>query len=299
MSKMQEEQGGVIKYNLRKLRDIKKYPSINKLLTKPLKTTLKDILEFASEHPPMIEYEIRIPVYMISNVTLTHRARKKTSIDAERTSNRHLNMLCAMRLFVKIPQNIQRYESLIQSNKSFINSEKRRHPINTFTIPRWTREYLEEAEKDAARLLAASISASSISDIALRAAGLLDISDRVYPSNNKEAINRQRPDFEKLSNLIERFINDNGYCTRQNIIDNLTGMSHDLINRLLNNFKCELKSMYNYHRPTQKERKRFNLSDGKYIYTKREAQKEKEIESHERVEDTEGSVNHWQISGQG
>ena len=293
-----QEQIRIIKYNRRKLPQLRKYPVINKKLTKPLRETLRNILDYAATKTP--KYDDRIgDYYIMTTDELTYKARKKKTKASRETTNHHFNMLCLLTLLVKIPQKKTDRDEMVEPNRKFTEGRNDRTPINVFTIPRWTREYLNIAEDEAMRIEAARISTGNIGNITLRAAGLLDKSDEIYPNNYRKALQNASPDFAIIAELIEMCVADKGYCTRSDLINNLCGtLTPYRIDKLRGQFKAALETFYNYGRPTKEMKRRFNLSGDEHIYTARSAE-EKENESYERVEDTEGTVNHWQISGQG
>ena len=283
MTKLQADALTVSQYNygkLHRLTNESKRPALTKYLTDyngSLLNTLRSIIGFTTRHPPMIDCDHpgRKPVYVLTNDKLTAIRRKQTAS----TTNRHFNFLCIIGLLIKIPQ--AEFDDYVQANNNhtFKRWKEGRSavPINVFTVPKWTPDYLAEVETKAAQLQAAGITTGTIRRTHLTAAGLTATADEIYYLNSHDAEERRAQEYEVIHDLIQDLVSDCGYCTKQQIIDNLSGMiSAAEIATVITDYKVDLLQEFNYKTPTKEQRELYGIGS-KWIYTKREAQKEKEI----------------------
>lgn len=262
--KPSRKQQRLIKNNIGKITtlDPSKYPTLKHILKGTLLETLLSIYEYEQTHP-MIEHEGQF-AFFADNTALTHRIRKKTSGYA--TSNRHLNFLCCLGILEKVYQGKDR-ESLLAVNRKFLdqNSDKSL-PINALYVPRLTHEKLTDCERRARILTSAVVTTGNISYNTLVLNGLTEMAAEVYFHNSPFAPERKAELFEMVSLILDMLIEDHGYATRQQVMDNLL-ITDAETEQLFKITKPLLANIYHYGRPTKTQKERFNLDSNSFIYT--------------------------------
>lgn len=187
------------------------------------------------------------------------------------TSNRHINFLCAMGIFRKIPQT---EETAIQVNKNWKAGHPDKRYINVFSFREMTQQELDRIEKRSERLKHAGITAGNMSfnQLWLAITDLQDIATEVYPDRRTRQNYAETPlyrQFQLLRQCINVLIDSYGYATKELINDNLT-LPKPQIDKLFRIFREHLKREYQYKRPNKKEQERFNLQKQQYIFIRKE-----------------------------
>jgi hypothetical protein len=261
----------IIEDNRQKLYHLskKKYPCINHYLNTSLYDTLLKTMKFIKKVRVIIEKGKYI--FFIDSIRLTYAVRKKNG--GTGTSNRHINLLCAIGLLNKLPQNKDE-EDTLRINKDFLRkqatlaSPRKIAPINTFYFKPYTEQELQRCEERASRLMQAGVRAGNMSFNMLSINGLEDIADEVYPLNNRSAPERKNAEFKTLLYVIEFLIEQQGYATRQQVTDTLSiEIEKKEIERVFRIYRAQLAERYNYKRPTAEQVSQWFLPDHKFIYT--------------------------------
>ena len=117
MSKLTIESGQAIaEENLERIYHLpKRYTNLDEYLSGSLRETLLSVLNYIKDKRLIIENHKYL--FFLDTTRLTTKVRKKTGGRA--TSNRHINLLCALGLLGKEPQNEYR-DQLIEINKIFL-----------------------------------------------------------------------------------------------------------------------------------------------------------------------------------
>lgn len=266
MSKLTVERGQeIVQKNINTIYKLpEKYRYLTHYLSGDLRTTLLNTLNFLKDKKIILDRHKYM--FFLSDSLLTVRVRKKKSQTG--TSNRHINLLCALGLFRKEFQSIY-HDILIDVNRNFLENNSSKRPINVFSFRLLTEKELQRCEERANRLFAAGVTTGNISSNYLELNGLGDLAKEVYPKNNRLAPEVKKEEFQELLELLERCIDVYGYCTVQMLKDNLLypDQEFDQLRRI---FKQRLAEEYNYKRPTREQMENWNLTDLKYIYTKKE-----------------------------
>lgn len=200
----------------------------------------------------------------LSNSKLAYGIRKSSGTG---TANRHLNLLCALGIFQKIPQN---EENRLRVNDNFKRENPNLREINVFSFRELTDRELHRIEERAERLRVAGITAGNISFNSLYLAwnDLIDIAIEVFPKNSRLSPDKKLQEYMELQECLEMLIDQNGYATREQLSDNLPYTNQEL-KKLYGIFRKHL-TIYDYHRPTKDELTRYQLENNKFIYTRRE-----------------------------
>ena len=266
MSKLTTERGQeIIKENKDIIYKLPiKYKHLKAYLSGSLRNTLLDILNFLKDKQIILDEHKYM--FFLSDSLLTVRVRKKNSKSG--TSNRHINLLCALGLFRKEFQSSY-HDVLIDVNRNFLKDNYTKAPINVFSFRLLTKKELQRCEDRAKKLRAAGVTAGNISFNYLDINGLGDLAKEVYPKNNRLAPEVKKKEFKELLEVLEKSIDIYGYCTVQILKDNLPYPDQEL-DQLRRIFKQRLEEKYNYKRPTTEQIEKWNLSDRKFVYTKKE-----------------------------
>jgi len=262
--KPSRKQQRLIKNNIDKITtlDPSKYPTLKNILKGALLETLLNIYEYEQAHP-MIEHEGRL-TFFADNTALTHRVRKKVSGYA--TSNRHLNFLCCLGILEKVYQRKDKDNLLAVNRKFLVQNNDKSIPINALYVPRLTHEKLADCEKRAKFLTGAGITAGNISYNTLVLNGLSEMAAEVYYHNSPFAPERKAELFEVVSLILNMLIDDYGYATRQQVMDNLL-ITDAETEQLFKITKPLLANVYHYGRPTKAQKEQLNLDSNSFIYT--------------------------------
>lgn len=265
MSKLTIESGQAIaEENLERIYHLpKRYTNLDEYLSGSLRETLLSVLNYIKDKRLIIENHKYL--FFLDTTRLTTKVRKKTGGRA--TSNRHINLLCALGLLGKEPQNEYR-DQLIEINKIFLSKHpSAKRPINVFIVRRYTDEYLEKCEERARRLNSQHIRTGNMCSNILIVHGLEDIAEEVY-QNNKLAPGVKKEDYQKLLGHMKAVVERQGYITKQQIFEAMD-WSMKYLEQVRRIFKQDLAKVFKYYSPTNQQMKEYNLKSRKYIYTKR------------------------------
>lgn len=265
MSKLTIENGQAIaEENLERIYHLpKRYTNLDEYLSGSLRETLLSILNYIKDKRLIIENHKYL--FFLDTTRLTTEVRKK---GGRSTSNRHINLLCALGLLGKEPQNEYR-DQLIEINKIFLSKHpSAKRPINVFIVRRYTDEYLEKCEESARRLNSQHIRTGNMCSNMLIVHGLEDIAKEVYPNNNPLAPEVKTEDYQKLLGHMKAVVERQGYITKQQIFKAMD-WSMEYLEQVRRIFRQDLAKVFKYYSPTNQQMKEYHLKDRKYIYTKR------------------------------
>ena len=202
--------------------------------------------------------------FFIDTNAYTVKIRKKPSnSNQQRTRSNHaLNMFCCLGLFTKDKE----------PGRYSINQNMKLNTNQTFfmTIYHFNILDLAYSESVAGRLKMAKVSIGNISEAKLRGAGLNDIADRVYIINKETAFLNKLNEIPLVMQTMADLIAKNGYCTRQDIFDNVP-LPIEEIKKLITDFRQDIEYNYNYRPATKRDRAKYNYTGKQYIYTAKES----------------------------
>jgi hypothetical protein len=229
-----------------------------------LRMTLFAVYKFLSKKEIMMYRHMY--VFMLDTDRLTYKVRKKAAGRA--TTNRHMNMLCAIGLLRKEKQSIKD-DILLNANRKFLKEcHWRERPINVYSFRRYDKKQLEYMEERAKRLYDAGITCGNFCQSILTLHGLEDIANEVLPANDKTAPMKKSTEYQYLRTVLDFIIEEQGYCTKQQLLDNLE-YSDKEIEKLFRIFKQDIQEEFYYKRPTKQQMTEWNLKSLKYIFTRR------------------------------
>lgn len=246
---------------------VHKYPYITRVM-EPVRKDLYDILNYFQKVNPII-YKQKY-VWYIDTFHLTYRVRKKTT---KCTSNKHFNYLCCTGLLRKVKQT---KDDMLKINQQFLESTGRIHPMNVFTIYKYTEIQLQKINERCKLLFTYNVTVGNISADRLRVVGLVHMATEVYFSNQKQSHANKLEQLNILFSNLDKYIGHYGYTTK----DFIYGiMSKSRVDNLFKIFKEKIAEKYNYRPPSQAEKIKFHLEDGKWIIInkkRKEVKNEKE-----------------------
>lgn len=258
----------------------KKYPILADYL-KPqrgtcLRSTLLYILNFLKKKKPIRDGGLNSYVFWMTTSKLSEIRGVKQGDD---TSNRHLNMLCCMGLFVKKPQHKNKPETLLPMVKEFLETTENIRAFGTFKIVKYSTDNLKHIEHECLRLKAAGITAGNVSYTHLCNAELKDIGDRIYYLNNRKAPEKKKDEYARLIDIIDNLIDKQGYCTKTEIkgqyrVENGAYTKREVnacdkeLKKVFRDFKVQLKERYWYKPPSDDEIRDLGLKGHGWIYIK-------------------------------
>ena len=277
MSKLTQERAGeIIEANRKILYHIPSgYPAIRYYLESGyLRDTLFAIYRFLKRQYTKQDGNKHIIIdghryeFFVDNRRLSFGIRNSSGTG---TSNRHINFLCAMGIFRKIPQT---EETAIQVNRNWKAGHPDKRYINVFSFREMTQQELDRIEERSERLKHAGITAGNMSfnQLWFAITDLQDIATEVYPDRRtrqnytETLIYRQ---FQLLRQCINVLIDSYGYATKELIKDNLT-LPEPQIDKLFRIFRKQLQQLYQFRKPTKKQIEDYQLKGQNYIYLRRE-----------------------------
>lgn len=226
-----------------------------------LRKTLLDILQYCN-HLEAIAIWKHMYVFALSNKYLTEEVRKRTTWS---TSNRHFNLLCAMKLLHKMKQPKDDMIWININKQEFMKDNPNWHAINVFALHRYTEEYLEEVEDRCKRLKKAHITTGKIFCDKLLLRGCEDIATEVYWSNERETAKKRSKEYEVLLDRMENLIEVQKYFTKEDLYNNTPELSNYEIDRLFKIWDDEIYSepyaKYRFKRPNKKERAECGITE--------------------------------------
>lgn len=260
----------------------RKYPCLADYLksTSPLHRTLMKVLDYIETlNPDKRESNSRM-FWLTAKKTSEARERKR----GEGVSNHHMNMLCAMGIFRKRRQSKSDTDTLLPMEKDFLEKNKgkrknRRLP-GTYYFLKYNESNLRNIERNCERLKEGGITAGNISYVRLCCNYLDDIARKVYFENNPEAPQRNDRIYADLDKIMDRLIDEKGYCTRPEIkgmyhLENEIYKKEEVkkcdkeLDYVISVHKIQINWVYWYKRPTEQEKKDFGLKGEQKIYIRR------------------------------
>lgn len=230
---------------------------------KPFRTTLLKILRNCKDRDLILIWH-NMYVCAMSNEYLTEEVRDKTT---KEVSNHHFNLLCAMRLLRKLTQTEQRQ---LKINERLKEKYPKRHPINVFSVQRYTPELLDEIESRCKMLRKAHVTSGNISSDKLLLRGCEDLAAETYWSNSKESAERRKKEYAfLLGRMWDICKMKGGYCRKEDIYNNTAAdLSKSEVDILFKIYGDEIWSepeyaKYYYKSPNKKERERFEIVEPK------------------------------------
>lgn len=255
-----------IEYNRKVLYHVPaKYKYLNHYLNSSIRDTLMAVYKFVDAGNIMVidnQY-----TFFCDTSTLTHKVRRKETGRA--TTNKHMNLLCAIGLLKKKEQNRENENKLTEINKIFLRENPdKKYPINFYSFVKYTDVKLKWMDTRAKRLYEIGVTVGSFSYNKLAVNGCEDLAKDAMPTNNMTAPDKKAAEFEELMVTMKRMIASQGYVTRQQLQD-AGFVSATELNRLFSIFKNRIEEVYDYHMPTRQQQQRFQLQNRKYIYTRK------------------------------
>lgn len=226
----------------------------------PLRDLLLKILNFCKNVEPVI-YRQKY-VYHLDNGRITYEFRGNQSTG---TASRYFNYLCAMGLLKKQAQ-IPGKKTLI--NEQFQEQTKRPRPINVVSIPEYTNSCLNQIEARTEALLLNKVTKGNISRNKLMAVGLADLANEVFPLNQKKAYPNAKKQYQRLEQVIEQALKDQGYIYIGQVAEALEMPEKD-VKGLKRIFNEDFESKYRYGATTAVQAEQYNIPTKKWIITRR------------------------------
>lgn len=236
----------------------KRYKAINYYLSGSLRHTLLSIFNFCKKLDVII-YKNHY-CYFLDTKTLTLKVRKRLS--SNDVSNRHINLLSALGFLEKIKQN---NKQLTEINKDFLKETKSQRGISFFAIVD-LKKRLEEIEERAKIFRLNKVTSGNISYAKL-ATFDLKLADKIYFANSRQVPGIKAEEYQELKELLILLIDEKGYCTKEELYDNLIYPDTE-INKLLKIYKKDITDSFSYKPPSKTDKQRFNLQSAKWIYKK-------------------------------
>lgn len=198
--------------------------------------------------------------YFLDTKTLTLKVRKRLS--SNDVSNRHINLLSALGFLEKIKQN---NKQLTEINKDFLKETKSQRGISFFAIVD-LKKRLDIIEERATifktnKVTSGNISYAKISTFDRK------LADKIYYSNSRKVPRIKAEEYQELKALLLFLVETNGYCTKEEIYNNLIYPDTE-INKLLKIFKKDISDSFIYAPPTKADKEKYNLKSSKWIYKK-------------------------------
>lgn len=234
-----------------------------------LKRTLLKIIGRVKKFNTVIIIEHKY-CFFLDTDSLTHKVRKKAS--GRGTSNRHINLLCAIGLLHKEdPEKLQINANIMRDNPNMTM------PVSLYSFRRYTDQELQKCDERAEGLMQAGVTIGNISQTVLATHPQTeDIAREVFPRNSAAAPQRKFREYDALVKVIEDLIDRQGYAYKSQIIFRMHGSVEVAVNkmaeveRLFKIFRIDLSDRYYYKRPTKQQMEKWGLTSQKYIYTRRE-----------------------------
>lgn len=296
----------LIQYNKKRIYRIpQRYKYLRKYLgaDEPLRKTLLGLLTFLEDHN-INETEDDV-LFFVSTRRASKEVRKNQTVSG--TANRHLNMLCALRLIDKMHQGEKEedadgkevivwdgYDWSKRFWKKYDNKGRTLREIGTYRMWKFDDEHLDYCEQAAKELAEHGITAGNISFNKLAAAvGLRNLAEYLYPLNSFGSADRKKYEYDLLMQVMDELIETQGYTTREQVTERLLDQIHvrgeqklfdaaeaqnlhdekiqkkrvNEIQKVFKLFRSSIAEKYSYKRPTQEEADRFGLENNQYIYS--------------------------------
>lgn len=246
-----------------------KYPILAEYLKPKHGTCLRDtllcIFYFLKNKKVIRDGGINSYIFWLTTKKLTEIRGRKNGDD---TSSRYINMMCAMGLFEKKPQHKSKPETLLPMVEDFLDTTEHIRAFGTFKIVKYSQTNLRHIENTCEKLKEGGITAGNISYSHLVNAGLDDIGNKVYYLNNRLAPLKKERECSKLFHIMDRLIEEKGYCTQPEMIENFVAEigTYKEFKKVIRDCKKSLKNIYWYKPPSNAEIEKFGLEDHHWIY---------------------------------
>lgn len=195
-------------------------------------------------------------------ILTTAQYRKLTGIATDDTANRHFNYLCALGLIDKFnyeAEDIPLLQKIMDINGYY-------YSLNLITIPAYDTARQNLIRERAKELLSVGVTAGNISYCLLHERGLVELADNLYFRNCKLAPKAKRNNLRLVTGAIDRLIQIQHYCTKEQLLQADTGLTQKEMKNILTIYKNDLKALYRYGKPTREERFRYRLQNDKWIF---------------------------------
>lgn len=272
-NRSQDNAKAIIEHNIYVIYHLqKRYKNIHYVLEtdqdrQPLRNLLLKILNFSKNTMPVI-WNQRY-VNHIDNNRVTYEFRKNQSTG---TASRYFNYLCAMG-FLKKQQ--QTPGSMTRINEEFLKETNKPRPINVISIPKYTKEYLQQVESRTQLLKEHQVTRGNISRNRLMAAGLQQLANEVYPLNVKKSFPNKQELYLRLEQVIDKALKEQGYINIAQVAAALEMPEKD-VKAIKSMFAEEFNKKYRYGATTAAQAEKYNIPTKKWIITRREDNGSKE-----------------------
>lgn len=262
-----ESAEAIIKYNIYVIYHLpKRYKNVHSALEmdkeqQPLRDLLLKILNFSKNSKTVI-WDQRY-INHLDNGRITYDFRKNQSTG---TASRYFNYLCSMGLLKKQKQVAGHMTKI---NEKFLKETRKPRPINVVSIPKYTKDYLQQIETRTQLLTDHQVTKGNISRNKLMAAGLQDLANEIYPINSKKSFPGKQKLYSRLEQVIEQALNEHGYIYMAQVADTME-MPEEAVKALKKIFNEDFKSKYHYGATTAEQAEQFNIPTKKWIITRRE-----------------------------
>lgn len=232
-----------------------------------LKKTLLKILSQVKKFNTVIIIEHKY-CFFLDTDSLTHKVRKRSG---RGTSNRHINLLCAIGLLHKEdPEKLQINANIMKDNPNMTM------PVSLYSFRRYTDQELQKCNERAEELMQAGVTIGNISQTVLATHPQTeDLAREVFPRNSATAPQRKFREYDALVRVIEDLIDHQGYAYKSQVAYRMNGSVEVAVNkmaeveRLFKIFRSDLDERYYYKRPTKQQIEKWGLTNQKYIYTRK------------------------------
>ena len=271
MSKLTIESAHEIaEYNIQRIYHLpqKRYEAIHYFLDRgTLRRTLLNILNYIKDKQIIIDKHRYN--FILDTDSLTHKVRKKAS--GRGTSNRHINLLCAIGLLHKEdPEKLQINANIMRDNPNMTM------PVSLYSFRRYTDQELQQCDERAEGLISAGVTIGNIGQTVLAThLHTEDLAREVFPRNSATAPQRKFREYDALVRVIEDLIDHQGYAYKSQVAYRMNGSVEVAVNkmaeveRLFKIFRSDLDERYYYKRPTKQQIEKWGLTNQKYIYTRK------------------------------
>ena len=254
----------IIEYNREIIRHIpKRYTHLLYYMEKgTLKRTLLKILSQIKRFKTVIIIEHKYCFFLDTN-RLTTQVRKRSG---RGTSNRHINLLCAIGLFQKEdPDKLRINESILNDNPN------KTIPVSVYSFRRYTEQELQKCDERAAGLMQAGVTIGNIGyNVLATHPQTEDIAREVFPRNSATAPQRKIREYDTLVTVIDDLIDRQGYAYKSQVMYRMYGsVEMAEVERMFQIFRSDLSDRYHYKRPTKLQMEKWGLTNQKYIYTRK------------------------------
>lgn len=253
----------ILDYNIAVLYHLpSRYKNLNRILT-PVKWDLYNILHHIRKIEPIPWHQKY--VWYLDTGHLTTRVRKRSS-GATATSNRHFNFLCCIGVLQKLKQT---EDNMLGVNQEFMIETGKKRPMNVFTVYRYTPKKLEQLEQRAEKLLKAKVTEGNISHDRLVASGLPELAREVYFANSDTSIIYKENMLKNVFQCVTELCEKKGYTTKAEVCRTMH-LRREQLDNLLKVFGNAWEQNFCYKAPNKQEKEQYQITDSKWIITRRE-----------------------------